>query len=780
MRGTTWRLVTAAAAVLLGNACAPLATVQGSGAAGRPAAGAAARSSAPPAAGAEILWDRWGVPHIAAADDRALFFAFGWAQMESHGNLLLRTYGIARGRAAEYWGKEFLDSDRWVQTNDVPARAERWYRRQSPAMRDDLEAFAAGVDDYAQAHPERLEPAMRRVLPVGAVDVLARIHHLLHFTFLVSAEEVMQQIQQEVAPAPRAGSLGWAVAPSRSAGGHAMLLMNPHLGWDTTEIWYEAQLSAPGVDVYGATLVGMPILAIGFNERLGWTHTVNLLSARTLYRLQVTPGGYRWEGGARPFETEERTLRLRQDDGTLREVPLHIQRSVHGPVIFQRGSEAFALRVAGLEEGGVAEEYWQMAHAHDLTEFEAALARLQIPLFTVLYADRDGHILHLFNGRIPVRASGDWSFWQRIVPGDNAATLWSTTHPYGDLPRVLDPPSGWLQSTNDPPWGTTFPVALDWHRFPPYFSYPPGLGMRQQRSAKLLRDGGRMSLEQLVEAKQSTHSELADRLLADLVAAAERQGGELARRAARVLEAWDRQLAAESRGGVLFAAFYRELLRRRQPGKPIYAVLWQEDEPLATPRGLADPALAVAALQTAAAAVEKQYGRLDVAWGEVNRLQRDGLDLPASGGPSAMGCVRTLEFAPLPDGRMRAVAGETFIAAVEFGAEPRAEALLSYGNASQPGSPHRVDQLPLLARQQLRPVWRRRAEVEAHLEAREVLPAPAAASWKQGPVVRVREGGDHVQRDPLDHRRGGATGGGHPGRVAGGGVQEGARYSPGP
>jgi Penicillin amidase len=150
-----------------------------------------------------------------------------------------------------------------------------------------------------------------------------------------------------------------------------------------------------------------------------------------------------------------------------------------------------------------------------------------------------------------------------------------------------------------------------------------------------------------------------------------------------------------------------------------------------------------------------------------------------------MGCVRTLEFAPLPDGRMRAVAGETFIAAVEFGAEPRAEALLSYGNASQPGSPHRVDQLPLLARQQLRPVWRRRAEVEAHLEAREVLPAPAAASRKQGPVPRVREGVDldHVQRDPLDHRRGGATGGEHAGRVPGGGVQggqEGARHSPGP
>src|SRR5688500_18862669 len=78
-----------------------------------------------PRAGTEILWDTYGVPHVFARDSRSMFYAFGWAQMQSHGDLLLRLYGQARGRAAEYWGADYLDSDRWVRVNGVPERGER-------------------------------------------------------------------------------------------------------------------------------------------------------------------------------------------------------------------------------------------------------------------------------------------------------------------------------------------------------------------------------------------------------------------------------------------------------------------------------------------------------------------------------------------------------------------------------------------------------------------------------------------------------------------------------
>ena len=83
----------------------------------------------------EILWDTWGIPHIYGKDAAGLFHGFGWAQAQSHGNLILRLYGQARGRAAEYWGADYVDSDRWVHTMGVPRRAEAWFQMQSPEFR---------------------------------------------------------------------------------------------------------------------------------------------------------------------------------------------------------------------------------------------------------------------------------------------------------------------------------------------------------------------------------------------------------------------------------------------------------------------------------------------------------------------------------------------------------------------------------------------------------------------------------------------------------------------
>ncbi|WP_431191123.1 penicillin acylase family protein [Leptolyngbya subtilissima] len=138
----------------------------------------------------EILWDTYGVPHIHSRDTQGLFYAFGWAQMQSHADLLLRLYGQARGRAAEYWGEDYRDSDVWVRTMGIPERAAEWYTAQNPDFRADLEAFAAGVNAYAQTHGDRIDQAFAQILPVTAIDVLAHQQRVLHFTFVVNPEEV--------------------------------------------------------------------------------------------------------------------------------------------------------------------------------------------------------------------------------------------------------------------------------------------------------------------------------------------------------------------------------------------------------------------------------------------------------------------------------------------------------------------------------------------------------------------------------------------------------------
>ncbi len=170
-------------------------------------------------------------------------------------------------------------------------------------------------------------------------------------------------------------------------------------------------------------------------------HTVNTHDGADFYRLTLDGDGYLFDGEVRPFEVERQTLQVRGEDGGLHQEELEIRRSVHGPVVAENGGEALALRVVGLDRPGLFEQYWAMSRATNLEAFEAALKTLQMPMFTVMYADRDGHILHLFGGLTPVRPEGDWD-WSGVVPGDRSATLWTETHPYDDLPRALDPESG--------------------------------------------------------------------------------------------------------------------------------------------------------------------------------------------------------------------------------------------------------------------------------------------------------------------------------------------------
>ena len=655
----------------------------------------------------EILWDRWGVPHIHAADAGELFRAFGWAQMRNHGNLILRLYGEARGRAAEYWGESHLVSDRYLRTMGVPERARQWYGAQKPRFKGYLDRFVEGMNDYARRHPARIDPELEAVLPLDGTDVLGHLQRVIHLSF------VGREVTFGRAGQPVPGSNGWAIAPSRSAGGNAMLLVNPHLPWSGLFTWFEAQLKTPEVDAYGATLVGMPILGLGFNDHLGWTHTTNPMDGIDLFELTLVEGGYRWDGAVRAFETESQSIRVRQPDGTIGRETLEVRRSVHGPVLEVKGDKAVAVRLAGLDQPHMFEQYWDMIRARSLREFESALRRLQIPIFNLIYADREGHILYLYGGRTPVRSGGGWQDWQGVVAGDRPDRLWTRTHPYEELPRVVDPSNGWVQNANDPPWSSTLPRLLNPGDFPAYLA-PRGLRFRAQRSLRMLEQDGKIGFESLSRYKHSTRMEMADRILDELTAAVGPRSSKLARQAARVLKGWDRQSEAESRGAVLFA----EWVRNAGPG--IFATPWQERDPLTTPKGLARPAAAVAALERAARNTLGRFGSLDVPWGDVYRLRVGGRDLPASGGPSRLGIFRSLEFAPEKDGRFRALFGDSFVALVEFSQPVRAKALLSYGNASQPDSPHRGDQLALFARKQLRPVWRTRKEVEANLESREV------------------------------------------------------------
>ncbi|MEA2512293.1 MAG: acyl-homoserine-lactone acylase [Thermomicrobiales bacterium] len=678
----------------------------------------------PAPAGTEVLWDTWGTPHVFANDAPGLFYGFGWAQAHNHGDLLLRLYAQARGRAAEVFGEDFLVSDRAIRTMGLHDRGRVWYDAQSPEFRANLDAFADGINAYARQYPERLGDAGRMVLPVAGVDVTAHTARILYL-FLAGDSGILQYLPSGSA----IGSNGWAIAPSHTADGHTLLLANPHLLWAEEHTFFEAQLSAPGVyDAYGAALVGLPVLAIAFNDHLGWTHTNNTIDPADVYLLTLVGDGYRFDGQTRAFETRTETIKVRQEGGTLREESLMVRRSVHGPVVETAEGQTVAIRMAGVDEwssaAGTVEQWWDMGRAQDFAGFEAVLRRLQLPYFTVIYADRDGHILSLFNGHAPVRPAGNID-WSGPVPGDTSATLWTKIHPYEDLPKVVDPPAGWVQNSNSPPWYTTYPLVLDPADYPPDLA-PRFLEWRERRSIRMLEETPSMSLERMVELKYSTRMELADRVLDELIAAAQQSRDAAAKEAADVLAAWDRQALPTSTGALLFL-FWVQALQLADPLtlSDLFSTPWDPAKPLTTPSGLKDPDKAVRALTAAAEQVQALFGRLDIPWGEVARVQRGSLDLPANGfRGDPFGVFRVLFFDSSTvetTKEMVAFGGDSYVAAVEFGETVRAQVLMTYGNASQPGSPHLGDQLVLSVREEMRPAWQTREEIEANLEAHDEL-----------------------------------------------------------
>lgn len=665
--------------------------------------------------GGEILWDSFGVPHIYAKTEAGAFYGFGYAQAHNHGDLLIHLLGEARGRAAEYWGAQYEEQDRWLVANDVYARAGLWYREQAPQMRHDLDAFAAGINAYAREHPEAIDPAVARVLPVSGIDIMAHAHRLMNYVYVASPRKVLVEPKTNEA----GGSNAWAVAPSRSASGNTLLLANPHLPWAPSQLTYfEAQMTAPGLSVYGATQVGLPVLRFAFNDRMGFTNTVNTMLGFTSYKLDLTPGGYRFDGAERPFRTEEKSYRVRQADGSLKTVRFVQRYAVQGPVFDLPGKGGtIALKVAGLDRPGMIQQYLDMAKSPNFAAFEKVLRRMQVPMFNIVYADREGHIEYLDNGILPKHDGGDVESWSRPVAGDVSSTLWKDIHSYEDMPKVIDPASGFIQNANDAPWLATWPRVLDPKAFPAYVAPVGPMSQRAQMSVRLLAAMPKISYADFVARKTETRALMADRMVPELIGAASGSADPDVQAAVVVLRGWDHRYDPDARGALLFETWAGLFSPHVFTDESNYAIPWTLDDPLETPRGLKDPARAVAMLKEAVAKARALYGAIDRPFGEVSRFHLGEVNLPGNGGFGNLGIFRTITWSPLKDGERTPVHGETWMALIEFGKPLRATGLMSYGNATQPGSPHNSDQLRYLSSKTYRTLWTTRPEVEKHVEA---------------------------------------------------------------
>lgn len=669
----------------------------------------------------EILWDTYGVPHIYGQTEEDVFYGYGWAQTHSHGNLLLRLYGQARGRGAEYWGEKYLETDKWLLANGVPERGQQWYDAQDAQFRLNLDSFAAGINAYAAAHPEAIDDEIAQVLPVSGADVVAHAHRLMNFVYVASPNRTIGNAAPPLPAGAANGSNTWAVAPSKSESGNTLLLANPHLPWASGFFtYYEAHLVGPGFEMYGATQVGLPVIRFAFNQRMGIVNTVNRMLGATSYLLTLDDDGYVFDGETRGFETRDINYRVRQNDGSLLDESMTVRHSVHGPVFTRKDGATVALRVAGLNRAGMLRQYFDMLRAEDYDEFKKVMKRLQIPTFNIVYADRNGHIQYTDNGILPKRASGDLAFWRGLVPGDTSEYLWNDIHELSDLPIVADPDTGFVQNANDPPWLATYPPVYKPSDFPPYVAVEGPMSLRAQNSVKMMAERGKVSFDDFIELKLSSYALMTERVLDELLAASEDNEDPDVRVGAEILSNWSRSYTADARGALLFEEWASLFAGPTFQGQDNYATPWLLDKPLTTPTGLKDPAAAVAMLSEAVRNTREKYGAPDRPLGDVSRFQLDDTDIPGHGGYGNLGVFRVMTWSRLNEGGIRTpLHGETWVAMIEFSDPIKAFGLMSYGNSRQAGTNHYDDQLSMLVRDEFRELWLRREQIEANLKSRE-------------------------------------------------------------
>ncbi|MRV76808.1 hypothetical protein GJ700_34370 [Duganella sp. FT92W] len=727
----------------------------------------------------EVTRTSYGVVHVKANDFRSLGYGVAYAYAQDNVCMLADTFLTVRGERSRYFGPDahtttpkngeygvangYIDltneqSDFYYKGYVDIDQLRAGYASGKQEIRDLLVGYVDGYNRYLSDNQKKLPNACRNaawVKPITVDDMYRLVEEKsLHATGDVFAAGIVGAARDPAAPVALAkslpsavaklptgmpagiGSNGLALGRDASANGRGLLLGNPHYPWNSTERMYQLHLTVPGkYDVMGATLAGLPVVVIGFNQDMAWTHTVTKAIHFTTFALALDPsdptGTTYYHDGA-PVKMTSRTVAIDvlQADGTLKSKQKTFYATKHGAVFVNPAAgvgwtaeRAFALGDANRNGTRMLEQWLTLGQAGNVDAAKASLSGVgALPWVNTIAADRNGGTLYMDASRVPHMGADKFASDCFVVPallafdGTRSACAWgqddgAAAGIFGAVNMPAQEREDYVGNSNDAYWLANVRAPL---MGPAPFGYSPLYGSPGVEQTLRTRIGFKQVEQALASERHLNMDDLEDLLFSNRVHAAELVLPELIPAcfasndrdlllACAVLQTWDRKADIDSRGAVLFREFWRAAAAVQDK----WSVPFNPADPVNTPRGVAvaaKPAL-LDALRTAVVKLNKQNVPLYARLGDYQSETRNGKRYALHGGlGDEDGVYNTMVMQGdlTPSGYGNVNWGASYIQVVGFDRDgPVARGLLPYGQSVDPKSPYYDDQLPLFSRKKL-------------------------------------------------------------------------------
>jgi acyl-homoserine-lactone acylase len=685
-----------------------------------------------------IIRDNWGIAHVYGKSDADAVFGMIYAQAEDDFNRIERNYLIGLGWLAQAEGESAIYSDLRARLFIDVGRLQQQYRTSPIWLKSLMSAWSDGLNYFLATHPavhpkviHHFEPWMALSFTEGSIGGDIETIDLKQLEeFYRSATPPMARSRPASEPVPEefpGGSNGFALAPKLTASGHAMLWINPH-----TSYYFRSELqmvSEQGLNAYGAVTWGQFFVYQGFNARNGWMHTSyggDAIDEYTETPVKKSDGLYYQYGAQqKKFRMNVVSIPFKQGPG-MGNRSFTVYHSHHGPIIRSADGKWIAIKLLQEPVRALSQSYLR-TKTTDYASFSKTQDMRTDTSNNTVYADADGTIAYFHGNFIPKR---DTSFdFTHPVDGSNPATEWQGPHAVADTITLLNPSNGWLFNSNNWPFSAAGDQSPKRENYPRYM-WTKGENPRGPHAVEVLSKLRNATLDSLIAAGYDGHLTAFDLLQPPLIAAYDALPSADPRRAdfrepIETLRAWNRRTSADSVATTLAIFWGQGLIERngaaaRDADEPAYDYLVDK---------LTD-AQRLDGLRDALVKLQQDFGKWQIAWGEINRFQRltdeivqpfdDARPSLAVGfAPSQWGALASFDSAkPRKTKKIYGSTGNSFVAAVEFGPTIHAKAIMSGGESGDPASPHFTDQALMFSQGRFRDVLFYPEDVRAHAERR--------------------------------------------------------------